>query len=284
MARIAWLNGDYLPLADARISPLDRGFLFADGIYEVTAVLDGRLVDSAAHLARLQRSAGEIGLCLPVTFDELEAIERELIRRNGLDQGTTYLQLTRGTAAERDFHADDDLAPTLFLYTQAKDIIGNPAARTGVAVVTTPDLRWARRDIKSVSLLAQVLAKQVAHDAGAFEAWLVEDGHVTEGSSSSALILTADGALVTRPNSHAILPGCTRAAVQVLAEQHGLRWEERLFTVEEALMAREAMLTSASNFVLPIISIDGHAIGDGRPGPVAERLRGVYIETARAQN
>lgn len=279
--RTAWLDGRFLPLADARVPVMDRGFLFADGLYEVTAVLDGRLVDSARHLARLERSARALDIPLPLSLDEIEGIERELIARNGLEQGTVYLQLTRG-AAERDFLPADDLRPTLLLLTQAKELIANPAAVRGIAVATMPDLRWARRDIKSIMLLAQVIAKRAAHAAGADEAWMIEDGYITEGSSSTALIVTAEDILVTRPESHATLPGCTRAAVTMLAERDGVRVEERAFTSDEALAAREAILTSASNFVLPIIRIDGRPIGDGAPGPIARRLRDLYITAARA--
>lgn len=279
MARTAWLNGEYVPLAEAKISAQDRGFLFADGIYEFTAVLDGKLVDSAAHLARFARSAAEIDLALPVSTDKIEAIQRELITRNGLDQGGVYVQLTGGPA-ERDF-LGPSTAPTLFLFTQAGDVLDRPAARTGIAVKTVEDPRWARRDIKSIMLLGQVLAKRIAAKAGAQEAWLVEDGFITEGASSSALIVTRDGTLVTRPDSHAILPGCTRKAVTAIAERDGMHVAERLFTVAEALSAREAILTSASNFVLPVVTIDGQPIGDGKPGPVARRLRALYIEAAR---
>jgi D-alanine transaminase len=280
MDRIAWLSGDFVPLADAKVSAQDRGFLFADGIYEFTAVLDGKLVDSEAHLARFERSAAGLGLKLPRTRDEIEAIQRELIARNGLDQGGIYFQLTGGPA-ERDFLAPST-DPTLFLFTQAADIIGRATARTGIAVKTISDPRWARRDIKSIMLLGQVLAKREAAAAGAQEAWLVDgDGFITEGASSSALIVTQDGTLVTRPNSQAILPGCTRKAVMAIAERDGVKLEERLFTVAEALAAREAMFTSASNFVLPVVKIDGQPIGDGTPGPIARRLRELYIEAAR---
>ena len=279
-ARIAWLNGAFVPLVDARIPVMDRGFLFADGVYEVTAVLDGKLIDSASHLARLDRSAREIGIVPPLGQAEIEAIERALIARNALEQGTVYLQLTRGSA-ERDFLAPPDLAPTLLLFTQAKDIIGSIAAETGIAVQTVPDLRWARRDIKSVMLLAQVLAKQAAAAAGAQEAWLIEDGMVTEGASSSALIVTEAGTLVTRPLSRTILPGCTRAAILALAERDGVAVKERAFTLDEAFAAREAILTSASSFVMPIVRIDGRSIGVGAPGPIARRLRALYIEAAR---
>ncbi|WP_420137276.1 D-amino-acid transaminase [Sphingomonas sp.] len=280
MERIAWLNGAFLPLADAKVSAQDRGFLFADGIYEFTAVLDGKLVDSEAHLARFARSAAGLDLTLPIPIDEIEAIQRELITRNGLDQGGIYFQLTGGPA-ERDFLAPST-TPTLFLFTQASEVIERPTAKTGIAVATIQDPRWARRDIKSIMLLGQVMAKREAAAAGAQEAWLIEDGFVTEGASSSALIVTQEGTLVTRPNSHAILPGCTRKAVMAIAERDGVPVEERLFTVAEALAAREAIMTSASNFVIPVVRIDGQSIGDGKPGPITQRLRELYIEAARA--
>jgi D-alanine transaminase len=282
MERIAWLNGDFVPLAEAKVSAQDRGFLFADGIYEFTAVLDGKLVDSAAHLARFARSAAGLDLTLPLSTAEIEAAQRELIARNRLDQGGVYFQLTGGPA-ERDFLAPST-EPTLFMFTQTGDLLDRPAAKTGIAVRTIADPRWARRDIKSIMLLGQVLAKREAAAAGAQEAWLVDDdGFVTEGASSSALIVTANGTLVTRPNSRAILPGCTRKAVLMIAERDGVKVEERLFTVAEALAAREAILTSASNFVLPVVTIDGQPIGDGKPGPITRRLRELYIEAARAE-
>jgi D-alanine transaminase len=279
--RIAWLNGDYIPLADAKVSAQDRGFLFADGIYEFTAVLDGRLVDGASHLARFARSAEGLGIALPLPLDAIEAVQRELIERNQLDQGGIYFQLTAGLA-ERDFLAHA-AQPTLFLFTQASDILGKPAARSGIAVKTVPDPRWARRDLKTINLLGQVFAKREAAASGAQEAWLVDEaGFVTEGASSSALIVTADGVLVTRPNGRDILPGCTRKAVLAIAERDGIAVEERLFTVAEARAAREAILTSASNFVVAVVAIDEKPIGDGRPGPIAARLRELYIEAARA--
>lgn len=279
--RWSWLNGAFLPLAEARVPVTDRGFLFADGVYEVTAVLDGRLVDSSAHLARLERSSREMALPLPMDPAMIEAIQRTLIERNGLDQGTIYLQLTRG-CAERDFLAPDDLAPTLLLFTQAKDLLGNPAATHGISVVTVPDQRWARRDVKSIMLLAQVLAKRTAHAAGADDAWMVDgDGMVTEAASATAFIVSPEGRLVTRPNGPDILPGCTRAALERLAARDGIAIEERAFSVAEAQAAREAMISSASTFVLPVVRIDGQAIADGRPGPIARRLRALYVEAAR---
>jgi D-alanine transaminase len=278
---IAYVNGSFVPLADAKVSVLDRGFLFADGIYEVSAVLDGRLVDNTAHLARLQRSVGEIALPLPETLERIEQIQHELIARNDLVEGLVYIQVTRG-AAPRDFVFPKGVAPTLVMFATHKNIVDAPAARTGIAVKTVPDIRWERRDIKSVALLAQVLAKQAAAEAGCQEAWMVEDGKITEGGSSSAFIVTRDDVLVTRPNSHAILPGCTRKAVIALAEERQLRVEERTFSVDEALAAKEAFITSASNFVQPVVTIDGHRIADGKPGPMALRLREIYVAFARA--
>ena len=280
MDQIAYVNGSFGPLADAKVSVLDRGFLFADGIYEVSAVLDGKLVDNDAHLARLQRSVGEIALPLPETLTRIAEIQHELISRSNLTEGLVYIQVTRG-AAPRDFVFPKDVKPTLVMFATPKNIIDAPAAKTGIAVKTVPDIRWERRDIKSVALLAQVLAKQAAAEAGCQEAWMVEDGKITEGGSSSAFILTSDDVLVTRPNSHAILPGCTRKAVIALAEERQLRVEERSFSVDEALVAKEAFITSASSFVQGVVTIDGHRIADGKPGPMAIRLREIYVDFAR---
>jgi D-alanine transaminase len=280
--QIAYVNGSFVPLSEAKVSVLDRGFLFADGIYEVAAVLDGRLVDNASHLARLQRSVGEIALALPETIDRIRDIQKELIARNHLVNGMVYLQVTRGAHSGRDFAFPNEVKPTLVMFTSVKDIVNAPSARSGIAVISVPDIRWARRDIKSVALLAQVLAKQAAAAAGASEAWMVEDGMVTEGGSSSAFILTQDDVLVTRQNSSAILPGCTRKAVVALAEERQLRVEERPFSVEEALAAKEAFITSATLFVQAVVTIDGKAVGNGRPGPMTDRLREIYVDFARA--
>ena len=282
MEQIAYVNGSFVPLQDAKVSILDRGFLFADGIYEVAAVLDGRLVDNASHLARLKRSVGEISLALPETLDRIQEIEKELVARNDLVNGMVYLEVTRGADNGRDFAFPKGISPTLIMFTTVKDIVNAPSAKTGIGVITVPDLRWTRRDIKSVALLAQVLAKQAAAEAGAGEAWMIEDGKVTEGGSSSAFILTQDDVLVTRQNSSEILPGCTRKAVVALAEERQLRVEERPFTVEEALAAKEAFITSATLFVQPVISIDGKSVAGGKPGPMTDRLREIYIDFARA--
>lgn len=278
---IAYLNGQFLLLEDARISPLDRGFLFADGIYEVAAVIDGKLVDSASHLARLERSAGEIGIRLPLSLDAIEKVQKELVARNALTEGLVYLQLTRGAEATRDFIPNPDTQPTLFLFAQEKPFLNAPAVRNGIAVATMPDLRWKPRDIKSVGLLAQAMAKQAAKAQGAQEAWMVEDGFVTEGASSTAFIVTDEG-IITRPYSQAVLAGCTGAALTALAEESRLTVVRRPFTVAEALAAREAFITSASTLCQSVVKIDGQTIGEGTPGPAAMRLRALYIEFARA--
>jgi D-alanine transaminase len=280
--QIAYVNGSFVPLTEAKVSILDRGFLFADGIYEVAAVLDGKLVDNASHLARLARSVGEISLALPESLSRIEEIQHELIARNQLESGLVYMEVTRGADVGRDFAFPKDVKPTFVMFTSVKDIVNAHSARTGIGVITLPDIRWARRDIKSVALLAQVLAKQAAKEAGAGEAWMIEDGKVTEGGSSSAFILTRDDVLVTRQNSSAILPGCTRKAVVALAEERQLRVEERPFTIDEALAAKEAFITSASLFVQAVVSIDGKTVANGKPGPMTERLREIYIDFARA--
>src|SRR3954447_14227614 len=282
LEQIAYVNGSFVPMAEAKVSILDRGFLFADGIYEVAAVLDGKLIDNASHLARLERSVGEIQLALPETIERIQEIQKELVARNRLVNGMIYLQVTRGADTGRDFAFPKGVKPTLIMFPSVKDIINAPSAKTGIAVITVPDLRWTRRDIKSVALLAQVLAKQAAAVAGAGEAWMIEDGKVTEGGSSSCFILTQDDVLVTRQNGSEILPGCTRKAVVKLAEERQLRIEERAFTVEEALAAKEAFITSASSFVQAVVSIDGKNVGSGKPGPMTDRLREIYVDFAKA--
>jgi D-alanine transaminase len=282
LEQIVYVNGAFVPAAEAKVSVFDRGFLFADGIYEVSAVLDGKLIDNEAHLARLQRSVGEIALELPETLERIVEIQKELVARNSLVDGMVYLQVTRGAVIPRDFAFPKQAKPTLVMFTSAKDIVNASSAKTGIAVKTVPDIRWARRDIKSVALLAQVLAKQAAAEAGCAEAWMIEDGKVTEGGSSSVFILTQEDVLVTRKNSSAILPGCTRKAVMKLAEERQLRVEERSFSVSEALAAKEAFITSASLFVQPVVTIDGQTVANGKPGPMTNRLREIYVEFARA--
>ena len=281
MSRTAYVNGDFVPIEQAKVSILDRGFLFADGVYEVAAVLDGRLVDNSLHLARLERSLREIALPLPAPLAKIAELQKELVRRNALDQGLVYMEVTRGPA-DRDFLFPTGVPPTFVMFTQDKNIVDAPAAQTGVAVKSVPDIRWGRRDIKSVGLLAQVLAKQQAAAEGCQEALLVEeDGTVTEGASSTAFIITHDGVVATRPNSTMILPGCTRRALQALAEQFQIRIEERPFTIKEAQEAAEVFITSASNFVMPVVKIDGRPVGAGAPGPLTRRLRELYVDHAR---
>jgi D-alanine transaminase len=280
--QIAYVNGSFVPMSEAKVSILDRGFLFADGIYEVSAVLDGKLVDNASHLARLERSVGEISLKLPESIDRIIEIQKELIARNKLDSGLVYIEVTRGADKGRDFAFPKGITPTMIMFTSVKDIVNSASAKTGIGVITVPDIRWERRDIKSVALLAQVLAKQAAAEAGAGEAWMIEDGKVTEGGSSSAFILTQDDVIVTRQNGREILQGCTRKAVVKLAEERQLRLEERAFSIEEALKAKEAFITSASSFVQAVVSIDGKQVGGGKPGPLTNRLREIYIDFARA--
>jgi D-alanine transaminase len=280
MSRTVYVNGLYVPEDEAKISVFDRAFLFGDAVYEVTAVLGGRLVDFAAHLERLDRSLREIALSAPLTEKALLALHVELVRRNALDEGIVYLEITRG-AAERDFAYPDAAVPNVVAFTQSRPLIVTPYAETGVKVITIPELRWKRRDIKSTSMLAQAMGKQDAKLKGAYEAWMVEDGLVTEGTSSSAFILDDKRVIRTQPLGRQILPGVTRRAVLRLAALEGVNLEERPFSVAEALSAREAFMTAASAFVLPIVEIDGVAIGDGRPGPVAHRFRDLYIEEAR---
>lgn len=281
MSRIVFLNGSFLPIEEAKVPFMDRGFLFGDGVYEGVGMLDGRLIDNEAHLERLERSLGEVRIANPYSRAEWTALQEELARRNGMTEGFIYFQVTRGVA-ERDFFFPENAKPTVAMFTQAKAIANAPAAEKGIAVVTVPDLRWQRRDIKSINLLAQVLAKQAAKEAGAQEAWLVEDGFVTEGGSSSAFIVTKAGSIVVRPLSQAILPGITRKSLLRLSQESGIVLEERRFTVEEAYEAGEAFLTSASNFVLPVVSIDGRPVADGRPGPLTTRLRQLYLQMASA--
>jgi D-alanine transaminase len=273
--RTVYVNGDYVPETEARVSVFDRGFLFADGVYEVTSVIGGRLIDFAGHAARLERSLAELDMRAPLGRDELLEVHRELLRRNDLDEGMVYLQITRG-AADRDF-AYPDAEPTVVLFTQEKRLADNPAAAAGMSVITIPDRRWGRRDIKTVQLLYPSMGKMMARAAGADDAWMVEDGHVTEGTSNNAYIVVG-GRIVTRHLGEEILHGITRSAVLRFAREAQMTVEERPFTVEEARAADEAFVTSASTFVMPVVRIDDAAIGDGRPGPVATRLREVYLE------
>jgi D-alanine transaminase len=275
--RIVYVNGEYLPEADAKISVFDRGFLFADGVYEVTSVLGGKLIDFAGHAARLRRSLAELDMPSPVDDDELLAIHRELIERNGIEDGLVYLQVTRG-AADRDFAFPAEPVPSIVLFTQAKPgLADNPAAAKGIEIVSIPDRRWGRRDIKTVQLLYPSMGKMEAKARGADDAWMVEDGAVTEGTSNNAYIVKGN-TIVTRHLGEEILHGITRAAVLRLAQEAQMKVEERSFTIAEAQAADEAFVTSASAFVMPVVGIDGTTVGEGVPAPVATRLREIYLD------
>lgn len=282
MSRIVYVNGAYVPEEEAKVSVFDRGFLFADGVYEVTSVLGGKLIDFAGHLKRLNRSLGELELTSPVSEAELEAIHRELLRRNDLTEGMIYLQITRG-AADRDFAYPKDARPSIVMFTQAKLLEETDAAKNGVKVISVPDIRWGRRDIKTVQLLAPAMAKMMAKKAGADDAWLVEDGFVTEGTANNAYIVTSDGKIITRDLSYDILHGITRAAVLHYAHDAQFSIEERPFTLAEAKGAAEAFITGASTFVTPVVEIDGAPVGDGKPGPIVKRLREIYLAESKAR-
>ncbi len=279
MSRIVYVNGNFVPESEAKVSIFDRGFLFADGVYEVTPVVKGKLVDYDAHVERLDRSLGELKMAWPCTKPELRQMHEELIKQNKLDEGIIYMQVTRGVA-DREFHFPKEIKSSLVAFSQVKKLVDNPSAKVGVKVVTTPDLRWARRDIKTVMLLAPCLGKEEAYQKGAAEAWMVEDGYVTEGTSSNAYIVKGN-TIITRPISNSILHGCTRRALFRMAKEHQVEIEERLFTPEEAYAADEAFLTSASQFVMPITEIDGKRIGGGQVGPVVRKMRELFLEEAQ---
>lgn len=279
MSRIVYVNGVYLPENEAKISVFDRGFLFSDGVYEVSSVVRGKLLDNERHLVRLTRSLNELSMKAPASNDEIVAIQKEVISKNNLDEGMLYLQVTRG-AADRTFLQPKDIAPSLVMFTQELCILDCPDTDKGISVKTIPDIRWQRRDIKTVSLLAQSMAKQAAADAGADDAWMVEDGYVTEGSSNNVYIVTDDNTIVTRNISNSILSGITRRAVLELARQHNMKIEERPFTLEEAENALEAFSTAATHPVMPVVKINGRILSNGTPGPIAASMVKLYREMA----
>jgi len=279
MSRIAYVNGSFVAEGEAKVSIFDRGFLFGDGVYEVTPVIKGKLVDYDAHVERLGRSLRELKMAWPCNTEELRKVHEGLVAKNKLTEGIIYMQVTRGVA-DRQFNFPKDIPSTLVAFTQVMTLVDNPNARTGIKVITTPDIRWGRRDIKTVMLLASVLGKQEAVDKGVTDAWMVEDGMVTEGTSNNAFIVK-DNKVITRPLSNSILAGCTRRALFRLAKEHGVAIEERLFSPQEAYEADEAFITSASQFVMPVTEIDGKRIGGGQPGPVSRKLRELFLEEAQ---
>ncbi|MFV0383026.1 D-amino-acid transaminase [Paracoccus sp. (in: a-proteobacteria)] len=282
MTRTVYVNGDYLPEDQATVSVFDRGFLMADAVYEVVSVLDGKLLDFPGHLARLARSLDALAMENPLTDDEYLEAFRQLVARNGITDGLIYLQVTRGNPGDRDFaYPPEGTRPTVVMFTQSKPGLADaPAAKTGWKVASVEDLRWARRDIKTVQLLYPSMAKMEAKARGADDAWLVEEGMVTEGSSNNAYIVR-NGVIITRDLSHDILHGITRAAVLRFAREAQMTVEERPFSIEEAQAADEAFITSASAFVMPVVEIDGRPVGTGEVGEVAARLREIYIDESR---
>ncbi len=278
MSRIAYVNGRYLPFRDAKVHVEDRGFQFADAAYEVCEVRGGRLIDERRHMARLERSLSELRLRLPMTLSALGIVLRELIRRNRLDYGLVYVQISRGVARRDLAFPSPQIAPTVVATARPLNRARNETlAEKGIAVISVPDNRWGRVDIKTVGLLPNALARQAALDQGARDAWFVDkDGKVTEAASANAWIVTPGGALVTRHADHAILRGITRSVTFEAVKAQGLAAEERAFTLQEAYAAREAFETSATQIVMPVVSIDGHTIGDGKPGPVAKALRQAF--------
>ena len=281
--RRVYVNGDYLPENEAKVSIFDRGFLMADGVYEVTSVLDGKLIDFDGHAKRLERSLNELNMPHPISMGDLLEVHRELVRLNEIEEGMVYLQITRGAPDDRDFvFPDPETTPcTVVLFTQNKPgLADSPAAKKGMKVISIEDQRWGRRDIKTVQLLYPSMGKMMAKAAGADDAWMVEDGAVTEGTSNNAYIVKGN-TIITRQLSNDILHGITRAAVLRFAKEAQMIVEERAFTIEEAQSADEAFITSASTFVMPVVEIDGAMLGDGTPGPVAARLREIYLDESR---
>ena len=282
MPRIAYVNGRYVPHAEARVHVEDRGYQFSDGVYEVCEVYRGRIVDETRHLDRLGRSLREMAMAWPIGREALGIVMREVMRRNRVHDGLVYLQVTRGVAPRDHAFPPPGTPPALVVTAKATSRAqADRLAEEGVRVITVPDNRWERVDIKTVSLLPNALARQKAREAGAREAWFVDrDGYVTEGAATTAWIVTPDGTLVTRPDGTGILPGITRRTAARVAEREGYRIQERKFTVEEAHAAREAFMTAASTVVMPVVMIDDRTVANGRPGSVATSLRAAFHEVA----
>ncbi|MDC0550476.1 D-amino-acid transaminase [Amylibacter sp.] len=280
MSRIVYLNGEFLDENEAKVSIFDRGFLMADGVYEVTSVINGKLIDFDGHAVRLERSMKELMMDPAISKENLLEVHRQLIVKNDLNEGMIYLQITRGSPNDRDFVFPDPkkVKPTIVLFTQSNsNMVQNPKAKIGMKVVSIPDERWGRRDIKTVQLLYPSMGKMIAKSQGADDAWMVEDGMVTEGTSNNAYIVK-DDSIITRELSNDILHGITRAAVLRFANEAQMTVEERNFSIEEAKNADEAFITSASTFVMPVVNIDGVDVGTGKPGKIAARLREIYLE------
>ncbi len=281
MSRTVYLDGDFIAEEDAKVSVFDRGFLFADAIYEVTSVLEGKLIDFPQHLKRLHRSLSELNMQEACNDKKLLEIHRKLVKANDLQEGIVYMQITRGVADRSFFYPDSETKPTLFLFTQKMNLIEAPSAKNGIKIILIEDKRWGRCDIKTTQLLFASMSKMEAKDKGVDDAWLVSDGKINEGTSNNAYIVTHDDVIVTRDISNKILSGITRIAVLKCAEKLNLTIEERPFSIEEAKNAKEAFVTSASTFVTPVIEIDAKLIGTGKPGEVSQKLREIYLQEAR---
>jgi len=282
LSKIVYVNGEFLAEDMAKVSIFDRGFLFGDGVYEVVPVVDSKIADKAYFAQRLQRSLAELELDMPCSMENYLSVHQQLIQRNKLQEGYIYSQVTRGVAP-RDFHYPQNTATTFVAFSAEKNILKNELADTGIKVISTQDLRWKRRDIKSINLLGQCMAKQDAISRGGQEGWMLEQGFVTEGVSSTAYIVK-DNTLITRPLSNSILPGIRRRTLLELAAANRIAVQERAFTLDEALAADEALISSATTLVLPVVSIDDNKIGSGVPGPLTLRLRGIYIENMLASS
>jgi D-alanine transaminase len=281
MSRVAYVNGQYVPHAQAQIHIEDRGYQFADGVYEVAAIFRGRIIDEDGHLVRLKRSLDELQMPMPMPDGPFAAVCRETLRRNRVRDGIIYIQVSRGVS-RRDHPFPENVRPALVMTARAVNWPVNADEDSGAEVVSVADIRWLRRDVKSISLLPNVLAKQEAREKGAYEAWLIDpDGFVTEGSSTNAWIVDGDGKIVTRQLDNNILGGITRATILDIAREHGMVVVERPFSLAEALTAPEAFLSSTTSFVRGIIGIDGSVIGEGVPGPVTRRLRTLYLDYCR---
>ena len=278
--RTVYLNGSFIPENEAKISIFDRGFLMSDGVYEVTSVVNRKLIDFTGHFSRLQRSLSELDMATPMNHDALLSAHRNIIDKNNVNQGLIYLQITRGSAGDRDFiFPDPETTPqTVVMFSQNKEnLVDNPSAVSGIKVISIEDQRWGRRDIKTTQLLYPSIGKMMAQKLNADDAWMVEDGYVTEGTSNNAYIIK-DSKIITRATSYAILHGITRSAIMRFAEEAEMEIEERNFSINEAINADEAFITSASSFVTPVVNIDGQNISHGSPGPMTQRLRKIYID------
>ncbi|MEX0422149.1 D-amino-acid transaminase [Providencia rettgeri] len=276
---IAYVNGQFLPEEDASISVFDRGFLFADAVYEVTAIINGKLVDFDRHMARLQRSCAELQLSLPYDLAELKQIHLQLVQKNNIEEGLVYLQLTRGNAHQRSFlYPDKNTKPTLVLFAQKTQIVENEKSKYGIKVVTVDDIRWQRCDIKTVALLAASMAKEYAKQQGADDAIFVKNGYITEGSSSNCFIINQQNQIQTRGLNNEILPGITRQAILQLAREQQIDIVEKPFSIDEMLEAKEVFITSATTLVWPVIMANNQFIGEGKPGKLAIRLREIYLQ------